>query len=287
MDCSSKFQKKDTNNNNTKSQPKNTKKPIRREIVDQNQVQLFAHLQQFEDGTSEKLREFLDKTESEGVIIPPEVIRLGLRYANLEISGSNARCIAMLTTFKKAIQCYQTPEGKSLHRDLEIFLRPCIDFISICRPKSIGMGNAITHLKKQISKVVEMDDDKAKIQLIEEIDRFIKARIDVSKFIAEKGNSKIVDGDIVLTFASSTSVEATLKLAKDSGKNFKVVVVDCRPTFEGRELLKSLVAHGFECTYVTLNAISFIMTEVCLEIEFICFVFVFYSCLVFSFFAFI
>ena len=218
---------------------------------------MFAHLQQYEDGRSEKLRQFLDSHD-----IPPCVIRLGLKYANWSISGSNARCVAMLTTFKQVIAEYQTPEGKSLHRDLELYIRPSIDFISISRPKSISMGNAITFLKKKISKTAEFSEEKAKEVLHEEIDRYIKARIDVSQFIAKTGDSKIVDGDVVLTFANSTSVEATFKLARDSGKEFKVVIVDSRPTNEGRNLLQSLVEYGLECCYVTLNAISFIMTEV-------------------------
>mmetsp|Transcript_128753 Transcript_128753/g.191900 ORF Transcript_128753/g.191900 Transcript_128753/m.191900 type:complete len:425 (-) Transcript_128753:14-1288(-) len=241
--------------NANKSQKKNSGK--RRETVDENQVQLFAHLQQYEDGRSQKLRNYLDEHE-----VPPCVIRLGLKYANWSISGSNARCIAMLATFKQVIEEYVTPPGKSLHRDLELFFRPCIEFLSICRPKSISMGNAITYIKKQISKTAELSDEKAKISLLEEIDRYIKARIDVSQFIAKTGNSKIVDGDVVLTYSNSTSVAATIKLAKDSGKSFKVIVVDSRPTFEGRSLLKNLVAYGLECCYVTLNAISFIMTEV-------------------------
>ncbi len=33
--------------------------------------------------------------------IHPSIVQLGLKYANGTIMGSNARCVAMLTAFKK------------------------------------------------------------------------------------------------------------------------------------------------------------------------------------------
>ena len=46
------------------------------------------------------------------------------------------------------------------------------------------------------------------------------------------------------------------------GKKFRVVVMDSRPQLEGRPLLRRLLSHGIACTYVLLNAASYIMTEV-------------------------
>lgn len=194
--------------------------------------------------------------------IPPSVIRLGLKYADRSISGSNARAIAMLTTFQQVIKDYEVPKDKSLHRDLDLFIRPCIDFLSLCRPKSVSMGNAITSLKHKIAKTAGMSEEAAKKDLDEEIELYISERINVSQFIADKANSKIVEGDVVLTYACSTSVEASLKAAHDAGKHFKVVIVDSRPTCEGRGLLHRLAAYGMECCFVMFNAVSFIMTEV-------------------------
>ena len=224
---------------------------------DANQVQLFAHLQEYNPTNSDKVRKFLESNQ-----IPSEIIKLGLKYADGTISGSNARSVAMLTTFQKVIRDYQTPADKSLHRDLELYIRPCIDFLSLCRPKSISMGNSITFLKQRITRTAEMTEEEAKDYLHEEIDSYISERIAVSQFIAEKANTKIVEGDVVLVYGTSTSVEATLKLAHSSGKRFKVIIVDSRPKFEGRGLLHRLAAEGLECCYILLNAISFIMTEV-------------------------
>lgn len=46
------------------------------------------------------------------------------------------------------------------------------------------------------------------------------------------------------------------------GKKFRVVVMDSRPQLEGRPLLRRLLSHGIACSYVLLNAASYIMPEV-------------------------
>jgi len=51
-------------------------------------------------------------------------------------------------------------------------------------------------------------------------------------------------------------------VAWQEGKKFRVVVMDSRPQLEGRALLRRLLSHGIACTYVLLNAASYIMSEV-------------------------
>ena len=46
------------------------------------------------------------------------------------------------------------------------------------------------------------------------------------------------------------------------GVHFRVVVADAGPRFEGRELLRRLLAAGLRCTYVNLHALSYMMPEV-------------------------
>lgn len=51
-------------------------------------------------------------------------------------------------------------------------------------------------------------------------------------------------------------------VALQEGKRFRVVVMDSRPQLEGRTLLHCLLEHGIACSYVLLNAASYIMQEV-------------------------
>jgi len=226
----------------------------------QKQVSLFAHLPQYEKEKSITLK--VRQREVAGDI-HPAIICLGLKYADGSISGSNARCVAMLAAFKEVILDYRTPVSKSLHRDLETGIKPMIQFLIDCRPLSISMGNAINYLKKAIISTAQMTEDQAKAELIRRIENFVIERIQLAdKVIASHAITKINNGDVVLTYASSHVVELLLKTAFDEEKDFRVVVVDSSPRKEGKELFTRLVQYGLQCSYVLINAISFIMKEV-------------------------
>ena len=44
----------------------------------------------------------------------PEVLKLGVRYADGSIKGANARCIALLDMLRQMLQDYTTPAGALL-----------------------------------------------------------------------------------------------------------------------------------------------------------------------------
>lgn len=74
---------------------------------------------------------------------------------------------------------------------------------------------------------------------------------------------KISDDDVILTFGCSSLIKRTLIESWKCGeKKFSVVVVDSRPDHEGQEMLEALAKEGICCTYVLINAISFIMPKV-------------------------
>lgn len=107
------------------------------------------------------------------------------------------------------------------------------------------------------------DDARAKEYIYQRIDIFIQERITYAgRLIVDYAISKIVDGDVILTYARSHVVEMMLLRAKAQNKQFRVVVVDSRPLMEGRQLLHRLSAAGIKCTYILLNAVSYVMREV-------------------------
>ncbi|KAF0463558.1 putative translation initiation factor eIF-2B subunit delta [Gigaspora margarita] len=169
--------------------------------------------------------------------IHPAILVLGLQFSEFKICGANARCIAALTAFQKVIQDYKTPEG---------------------------MGNAIRHLKWEISTIdIEMSDDEAKKLLCEKIDNFIRDSITVAdRVIVEYGLQKIQDGDVILTYARSSVVQQLLLEAHTKGIKFKVIIIDSRPRLEGKKLLNCLVNAGINCTYAFLHAVGFAMRDV-------------------------
>lgn len=226
-----------------------------------NRVELFRHLSQYEHGTQ------LPKLESRFFQLDPvhpAVQKVGFQYLAGDIVGGNARCIAMLRAFQEAIKDYSMPPEKTLARDLTAKISSYVSFLNECRPLSISMGNSIRFLKNRIAKLpLTVSESEAKDALYSDIDRFINEKIVLAdKVIVRHAATKIRDGDVLLTYGFSCVVEMTMLYAHELGRQFRVVVVDSHPKFEGQALLRRLVEKGLSCSYTHINAVSYIMHEV-------------------------
>lgn len=198
---------------------------------------LFSHLETREQ------RYALSPTVSH--IVHPAILTLSLQFSNHKIVGSTARLREMLNVFKIVIRDYQTPENTTLTRHLTGHLSHQIEYLKSSRPLSTSMGNAIRWLKQEISHIsIDTPEQEAKAALCELIANFINEKIDLSDhLIIESASQHITDGCTVLTFGHS---EVLLKLFQlcvlQQKKTFNLVIVDSRPLFEGKKLLKKLVA---------------------------------------------
>lgn len=198
---------------------------------------LFSHLETREQ------RYALSPTVSH--IVHPAILTLSLQFSNHKIVGSTARLREMLNVFKIVIRDYQTPENTTLTRHLTGHLSHQIEYLKSSRPLSTSMGNAIRWLKQEISHIsIDTPEQEAKAALCDQIANFINEKIDLSDhLIIESASQHITDGCTVLTFGHS---EVLLKLFQlcvlQQKKTFNLVIVDSRPLFEGKKLLKKLVA---------------------------------------------
>ncbi|CAI9777493.1 unnamed protein product [Fraxinus pennsylvanica] len=237
------------------------KRSVVKQTESRNRVELFRHLPQYEHGT--RILD-LESHFFQLDTVHPAIYTVGLRFLTGDISGGNARCIAMLRAFQESIEDYSTPAEKELTRDLPTKINGYVSFLIQCRPLSISMGNAISFLKPKIPELSStMSESEAKASLLSDIDRFINEKIILAeKVIVRLAVTKIRDGDVLLTHGSSSVVEMIFLCAQELGKQFRVVIVDSRPKLEGRMLLRRLVGKGISCTYTHLNAISYIMHEV-------------------------
>lgn len=191
--------------------------------------------------------------------VHPAVLALGFQFSNYIITGSSARCVAMLLAFKAAISSYTTPPTTSLARHLTShFLNPQIEYLKSHRPISVSMGNAIRWLKDYIIHFdPDVPENEAKADILDAIDTFIRERITVADTaIAATASAKIKQGSHVVTFAKSSIVEQTLLAAAQEGIKFTVTVIDSRPLFEGRNLVAALSKAGISCRYGLLPAAS-------------------------------
>ncbi len=222
-------------------------------------VHLFSHLPQYHKRST--LSRTMNLTKPE---LHPAVVTLGLLYADGSVRGSNARTAAMLLAFKEVVRAYQLPPDKVLRLDLDKALKPHIQYLIDCRPHSIAMGNAIKWLRGQIHGMrAEASVAEAKEEIVAAIDSYVEEKITYSaQYVATHVIEKISDGDVILVYGRSYSVELALCMAKEKGKAFRVVVVDARPLLEGRRLLATLAKAGIPATYLNLNAVSYVMRSV-------------------------
>jgi translation initiation factor eIF-2B subunit delta len=232
-----------------KSGPSTPTTPTAQQQRKVKEVGLFGHLY-----TTTSKRNSLHDISKE---VHPAVLALGLQMSSFTICGSNARCVAMLLAFKQAILDYQTPHNTSLARHLtSAYLSPQIDYLKSHRPISISMGNAIRWLKDLIIKIdPDTPQALAKQDICTAIDTFIRERITLADTaISEIALQKIHNNSTIVTYAKSSIVEKTLVRAWASGTKFKVVVVDSRPLFEGRNLVRRLASAGIPVAYLMAAA---------------------------------
>ncbi|XP_032028427.1 translation initiation factor eIF-2B subunit delta isoform X1 [Hylobates moloch] len=239
------------------------KKPERQQVPTRkdygSKVSLFSHLPQYSRQNS--LTQFMSIPSS---VIHPAMVRLGLQYSQGLVSGSNARCIALLRALQQVIQDYTTPPNEELSRDLVNKLKPYMSFLTQCRPLSASMHNAIKFLNKEITSVGSSKrEEEAKSELRAAIDRYVQEKIVLAaQAISRFAYQKISNGDVILVYGCSSLVSRILQEAWTEGRQFRVVVVDSRPWLEGRHTLRSLVHAGVPASYLLIPAASYVLPEV-------------------------
>ena len=140
------------------------------------------------------------------------------------------------------------------------------------------MGNAIKEMKQVILHLPpETSVSEAKELLHDEIEKFIDERIllaseTICKYMLASADiiisgtsyarSQITDDDCLLVYGYSPLVVRVLLEARRRFAKMRVIVVDSRPDYKGRILLDQLIKHDITCTYLLVNAISFVMSKV-------------------------
>ena len=115
------------------------------------------------------------------------------------------------------------------------------------------MGHAPPHLP----------EDKVKEMLCAKVDTYLHERIELADLaILGYATRRIAPGDVLLVYSRSLVIEKILLAAHRQGVEYRVIVADAGPRFEGRDMVKRLLAAGVRCDYVNLHAVSYVMAEV-------------------------
>ena len=201
------------------------------------------------------------------------VIELGYKYATGQVRGGNARCRHMLACFETVLNDFTPtdPDSSLDYRHVldQQILKPSFQFwTEECRPHSVSMGNAFTALKAAVASLDRnLPFDAMKSVVLETIHAYTRERIEYAdRAISDLACQKLLSSEaeeVILTLGYSEVVDLTLREAAEQKKtNFRVIIVDSQPLMEGRRLLSQLRQAGIECTYVMLNALTYVMQDV-------------------------
>ncbi|GMM33271.1 translation initiation factor eIF2B subunit delta [Saccharomycopsis crataegensis] len=246
---------------------KSINKPVKASTVESKVPSAFSHLSTREQRTAKLPLNLLN-------IIHPKILELSGLCANYSIVGSIARCKAMLEVFKIVIMDYQTPENSMFSRSLTAYLSHQIDYLKNSRPLSVTMGNAIRWMKQEISVLpIDMAELDAKKEMAEKIDIYIKEKIEYTdKMIIKFASTHITENSTILTFGHSKVLEELFLHCynEQNKKNITIIIIDSRPLFEGKTLLKNLIAKGLKnCKYYVITALSNVLEEIKIDYVFL------------------
>eukprot|EP00956_Cyclotella_meneghiniana_P029102 scaffold69455_cov74-Cyclotella_meneghiniana.AAC.4 len=193
----------------------------------------------------------------------PAINTLGHLYSTHALLGGNTRCRAMFQTYALLLQSYEPPvTSRDYRHDVDhSLLKPAFQYWTAqCRPHSVSMGNAFSFLKLAVANLDrDLEWNEAREILLESMDAYVTERIEYAgKAISRHASSKIQEGDVIVVFGKSEVVNRLL-LDAYTEKKFRVIVVDSRPLLEGRDTLQILSRAGISCTYVLLNALTYLM----------------------------
>ncbi|KAJ2940657.1 hypothetical protein O0L34_g14763 [Tuta absoluta] len=234
--------------------PKSAAKP---KSTSANRVNWFQHL--YAEPDKEALKKIAMNSN-----LHPAVIKLSVQSASRVISGSNARCIALLDALKKMLKDYTLPAKTEFARGFEPHLAASLEFLWAMRQPSASQTNAVKYFRHHLTQLPNnVDEFDAKKILQQEIDHYIEDQIDkAGEAISMTVQKKISTGDNILTYGCSSLIERILREAWQGGLKFRTVVVGDRVHNSAREMVRRLAAAGLPCSYVDMTAVSHVMTTI-------------------------
>jgi ribose 1,5-bisphosphate isomerase len=191
-------------------------------------------------------------TAKEITEIAADIKEMRIRGAG-RIARSAARAL-LLTAQRSAAK---TPS--TLVKELETSARLLLK----TRPTAVSLPNSIRYI---MSRIRDAQKGNPKVEdlralAVDTATEFIRRSRVAVKHIGEIGSRRIESGDRIITHCNSDAVMSVLKTAHDQGKDFKVLVCETRPRFQGRITAKSLSAYGISTSLIVDGAARLFMVK--------------------------
>lgn len=220
---------------------------------------LFSHIQAVHKWSSKELLEQIRPQDR--ALIHPSLIEFALQTAQDISLDEDERTRKFLLMMKRQISDEPAVSRELFRQALFNLLKRTMTLLTCIRLNTIGIGNSVRFIKKQLSSEVIMETEELRSTLMEALDYFIEDKInDVADFLSKTTANTIVDGDVIMTYGYSPIICKALKIAADNKIKFRVIVVDSRPNFDSRTLVEQI--SDLDVRYVLISGLSYVMPEV-------------------------
>jgi ribose 1,5-bisphosphate isomerase len=180
-----------------------------------------------------------------------EVVKVaaeGIR--NFEVKGARNAAIAAV----KALQMLAKQSKAESKTELLAEFTQAKQLLFDSRATEPLMRNALSCLIGQIQQSNIQNVPKLCALLSVGADKFL-SELDASRECTAKIGAKYVqNGMTIFTHCHSSTATLMLVKAKQSGKNFKVICTETRPTLQGRITAREMVENGIDTTFIVDSA---------------------------------
>ncbi|MEW6571239.1 MAG: S-methyl-5-thioribose-1-phosphate isomerase [Nitrospirota bacterium] len=147
-------------------------------------------------------------------------------------------------------------------------LIPIFDEMLSTRPTAVNIKWAVGRIRTVLIRRRDEPIDRLKSLLVEEAKRILKEDIEVNKAIGRWGAQFIKDGNTILTHCNAGALAtggygtatAPLLIAREQGKEIRVIADETRPVLQGARLTAwELMQAGIPVTLITDNTAGALM----------------------------
>jgi len=135
-----------------------------------------------------------------------------------------------------------------------------VEVLAKSRPTEPALREALAYVLRNVSELKELPEGVFREALLKALEDYAKKMDEIERKIAEIGSGLIEDGYTVITHChSSTLMNVFREAAKE--KEFRVIVTETRPLYQGKKTAKELLEMGVKVTYIVDAAAYYFMKE--------------------------
>lgn len=131
--------------------------------------------------------------------------------------------------------------------------------LTATRPTAVSLPNAVRLVLKGLRAT--STEDEARELIRKQAEAFIQSSNDALKKIADICANRIRDGMTVMTHCNSKAALAGIMLAKEQGKDIRVIATEVRPWNQGLLTIKALNDAEIPTTYIVDSAVRTFMKD--------------------------